>query len=153
MDHQALNLRWLAAANTPILHCLLQSSSSTVRLPRTKSALFKVTSNKAQESQLFSEIGLLEADLTSTRKDLYAANVRTKSLTSVLKDRTGKMQALEDRVASHDELFKVSHTPSPPSPPCHLSITDMQQVFLMCLSLDVLCSSRFGLLLLYPLLA
>ncbi|KAL0022501.1 hypothetical protein WJX79_002808 [Trebouxia sp. C0005] len=87
----------------------LESSSSTVRLPRTKSALFKVTSNKAQESQLFSEIGLLEADLTSTRKDLYAANVRTKSLTSVLKDRTGKMQALEDRVASHDELFKAAN--------------------------------------------
>ncbi len=87
-----------------------------MRLPRTKSALFKATSNKAQESQLFSEMGLLEADLTSTRKDLYAANVRTKSLTSVLKDKTGKVQALEDRVASHDELLKVSHAHPPPAP-------------------------------------
>ena len=87
-----------------------------MRLPRTKSALFKATSNKAQESQLFSEMGLLEADLTSTRKDLYAANVRTKSLTSVLKDKTGKMQTLEDRIASHDELLKVSHAHPPPAP-------------------------------------
>ncbi len=62
-------------------------------------------------------MGLLEADLTSTRKDLYAANVRTKSLTSVLKDKTGKMQTLEDRIASHDELLKVSQTPPPfPTP-------------------------------------
>ncbi len=102
-----------------------------MRLPRTKSALFKATSNKAQESQLFSEIGLLEADLTSTRKDLYAANVRTKSLTSVLKDRTGKMQALEDRIASHDELLKVS----PPPPPPQSSIAAM-----LIDSLDVMVS-------------
>lgn len=89
-----------------------------MRLPRNKSALFKATSNKVQESQLFSEMGLLEADLTSTRKDLYAANVRTKSLTSVLKDKTGKVQALEDRIASHDELLKVRAPPlSPPLPP------------------------------------
>ncbi|KAL0022870.1 hypothetical protein WJX77_001841 [Trebouxia sp. C0004] len=87
----------------------LESSSSTMRLPRTKSALFKATSNKAQESQLFSEIGLLEAGLTSTRKDLYAANVRTKSLTSVLKDRTGKVQALQDRLATHNELLKAAN--------------------------------------------
>ena len=97
-----------------------------MRLPGTKSALFRATSNKAQESQLFSEMGLLEADLTSTRKDLYAANVRTKSLTSVLKDRTGKVQALEDRIASHDELLKVrAPPPLPPPPPSQLSIPAM----------------------------
>ena len=87
---------------------MLQSASSTLRLPRTKSALFKATSNKLQESHLFSELGLLEADLNSTRKDLYAANVRTKSLTSVLKDKTGRMQDLEERIASHDDLLKVN---------------------------------------------
>ena len=87
---------------------MLQSASSTLRLPRTKSALFKATSNKLQESHLFSELGLLEADLNSTRKDLYAANVRTKSLASVLKDKTGRMQNLEERIASHDQLLKVN---------------------------------------------
>ena len=79
-----------------------------MRLPRTKSALFKLTSNKVQESHLFSEMGLLEADLTSTRKDLYAANVRTKSLSSVLKDKSGRVQMLEEQLASHDDLLKVS---------------------------------------------
>lgn len=78
-----------------------------MRLPRTKSALFKATSNKLQESQLFSEIGLLEADLSSTRKDLHAANVRTKSLSSVLKDKSGKVQALQEHIASSDDLLKV----------------------------------------------
>ena len=83
-----------------------------MRLPRNKSALFKATSNKLQESQLFSEMGLLEADLSSTKKDLYAANVRTKSLTSVLKDKSGKVQALEERIAGHDDLLKVGHVSS-----------------------------------------
>ena len=78
-----------------------------MRLPRTKSSLFKLTSNRLQESQLFSEMGMLEADLTSTRKDLYAANVRTKSLTSVLKDKSGKVQMLEHQLASQDDLLKV----------------------------------------------
>ena len=50
---------------------------------------------------------MLEADLTSTRKDLYAANVRTKSLTSVLKDRSGKVQMLEEQLAGQDDLLKV----------------------------------------------
>lgn len=78
-----------------------------MRLPRTKSALFKATSNKMQQSQLFSEMGILESDLNSTRKDLHAANVRTKSLTSVLKDKSGKVQVLEGRIADHDDLLKV----------------------------------------------
>ena len=78
-----------------------------MRLPRTKSTLFKLTSNKLQESHLFSEMGLLEADLTSTRKDLYAANVRTKSLSSVLKDKSGKVQVLEEQLASNGDLLKV----------------------------------------------
>ena len=91
----------------------MQSSSSTMRLPRTKSALFKATSNKMQQSQLFSEMGILESDLNSTRKDLHAANVRTKSLTSVLKDKSGKVQVLEGRIAGHDDLLKVrSHSAS-----------------------------------------
>ena len=50
---------------------------------------------------------MLEADLTSTRKDLYAANVRTKSLTSVIKDKSGKVQMLEEQLASQDDLLKV----------------------------------------------
>ena len=78
-----------------------------MRLPRTKSSLFKLTSNRLQESQLFSEMGMLEADLTSTRKDLYAANVRTKSLSSVLKDKSGKVHMLEEQLASQDDLLKV----------------------------------------------
>lgn len=75
-------------------------------------------------------MGLLEADLTSTRKDLYAANVRTKSLTSVLKDKSSKVQILEEQLASQDHLLKVTpmacarhrsqpfplYPPPPPSP-------------------------------------
>lgn len=78
-----------------------------MRLPQVKSSLFKLTSNRLQESQLFTEMGMLEADLTSTRKDLYAANVRTKSLTSVLKDKSGRLQVLEEQAASQDDLLKV----------------------------------------------
>ena len=54
-------------------------------------------------------MGLLEADLTSTRRDLYAANVRTKSLSSVVKDKASKLQALEKQLAGHDEHLKVHY--------------------------------------------
>lgn len=85
------------------------SHAASLRLPHTKSALFKASSNRLQGSHLFSEIGLLEADLTSTRRDLYAANVRTKSLSSVVKDKASKLQALEKQLAGHDEHLKVRY--------------------------------------------
>ena len=50
---------------------------------------------------------MLEADLTTTRKDLYAANLRTKSLASVLKDKSSKLHRLDQQLASQDDLLKV----------------------------------------------
>lgn len=78
-----------------------------MRLPHTRSALFKASSNRLQGSQLFSEIGLLEADLTSTRRDLYAANVRSKGLSSTIKEKASKLQSLEDQLSGQAEQLKV----------------------------------------------
>ena len=83
--------------------------AASLRLPRTRSALFKASSNRLQGSQLFSEIGLLEADLTSTRRDLYAANVRSKSLSSVLKEKASKLQSLEEQLSGHGNHLKVCY--------------------------------------------
>lgn len=80
-----------------------------MRLPHTRSALFKASSNRLQGSQLFSEIGLLEADLTSTRWDLYAANVRTKGLSSAVKDKASKLQSLEEALSRQREHLKVGN--------------------------------------------
>ena len=51
---------------------------------------------------------MLEADLTTTRKDLYAATLRTKSLASVLKDKSSKLHMLDQQLASQDDLLKVN---------------------------------------------
>ena len=73
--------------------------------------MFKASSNRLQGTHLFSEISLLEADLTSTRRDLYAANVRSKSLSGVLKDKAGRLQTLEEQLSKHDSLLKVCPHP------------------------------------------
>ena len=96
--------------------------AASLRLPRTRSALFKASSNRLQGSQLFSEIGLLEADLTSTRRDLYAANVRSKSLTSVLKEKASKLQSLEEQLSGHGDHLKV----------CYVYLLVIQQNLRLC---------------------